>query len=362
MLLAVPALRTGSGLGINPCLKPDLTCFLCRHRNLPSDSFPPIAAQFNLQLATAMRGQVIEAMRQAGHCVVAPTAEQTKGGCVQDHREAELCAELFRRERVAGIVIAACNFGDEQSAAATVRRAGLNVPVLLFGCQEDEPLAKTTPYRRNAFCGLLSLGEAMRQTGAQYSVARRPIGFPADRSFADDLDWFARVCRVVNGVRNARYGQVGTRPNPFCTCRCDEKQLQRLGAATVVIDMAEVIAAATAIDDADPQVAEIVASIQQYADTSGVLPASVVRSAKLELFLRRWRKKRAGCPGDSVLDGDPAALRRVRLHDHEPLLRRGPAGGLRSRRPGSDVDARLHLGLRRRRCLGRLEQSPPRRR
>jgi L-fucose isomerase-like protein len=254
---------------------------------------PAHRGAFNLQLATAMRGQVIDAMRQAGHSVVVPTAEQTKGGCVQDYREAELCAELFRRERVAGIVIAACNFGDEQSAAATVRRAGLNVPVLLFGCQEDEPLAKSTPYRRDAFCGLLSLGEALRQTGTQYSVARRPIGFPTDPAFADDLDWFVRVCRVVNGVRNARYGQVGTRPNPFCTCRCDEKQLQRLGAATVVIDMAEVIAAATAIDDADPQVAQIVASIQQYADTSGVLPASVVRSAKLELFLRRWREENA---------------------------------------------------------------------
>ena len=232
-------------------------------------------------------------MRRAGYSVVAPTAEQTRGGCVQDRREAELCAELFRRERVAGIVIAACNFGDEQSAAATVRHAGLNVPVMLFGCQEDEPLSKTTPYRRDAFCGLLSLGEALRQTGAQYSVARRPIGFSTDPAFAADLDWFVRVCRVVNGIRNARYGQVGTRPNPFSTCRFDEKQLQRLGASTVVIDMAEVIAGATAIADSDPEVARIVASIQDYADTSGVLPTSVVRSAKLELFLRRWREENA---------------------------------------------------------------------
>ena len=90
--------------------------------------------------------------------------------------------------------------------------------------------------------------------GHSYSVARRPIGFPSDPAFADDLDWFARVCRVVNGIRNARYGQVGMRPNPFSTCRFDEKQLQRLGASTVVIDMAEVIAGATAIEDSDPEV------------------------------------------------------------------------------------------------------------
>ena len=35
------------------------------------------------------------------------------------------------------------------------------------------------------------------------------------------------------------------------------------------------------------------ASIQEYADTSAVFPTSVVRSAKLELFLRRWREENA---------------------------------------------------------------------
>ena len=59
---------------------------------------PAHRGAFNQQLATAMRQQVLEAMRRAGYSVVAPTAEQTKGGCVQDRREAELCGELFRRE------------------------------------------------------------------------------------------------------------------------------------------------------------------------------------------------------------------------------------------------------------------------
>ncbi|MGH7213643.1 MAG: hypothetical protein ACREIT_02595, partial [Tepidisphaeraceae bacterium] len=87
-----------------------------------------------------------------------------------------------------------------------------------------------------SFCGLLSIGEALRQIGAKHTVARRPICFPADASFAEDITFFGGVCRVVNGVRNARYGQVGARPEAFWTCRFDEKQLQRLGPTTGTVE------------------------------------------------------------------------------------------------------------------------------
>jgi L-fucose isomerase-like protein len=247
---------------------------------------------FSAELAAKMRGQTIAAMRSLGIEVVVPDVDQTKVGCVENRLEAELCADLFRRHKVQGIVIGAVNFGDEQAAAWTVRQARLDVPVLIFGCQEEETLTRSTS-RRDAFCGLLSIGEALRQIGAPYSTPRRPICFPTDRAFAEDLDWFVRVCRVVGGVRNARYGQIGARPDAFWTCRFDEKQLQRLGPTTVVLDLSEVFAGAGAIDDADPEVRRIVDSVKEYADASALRPESLVRSAKLELFLRRWGEENA---------------------------------------------------------------------
>ncbi|MHC4403480.1 MAG: L-fucose/L-arabinose isomerase family protein [Planctomycetota bacterium] len=247
---------------------------------------------FSAELAAKMRGQAVDAMKGLGIDVVVPDADQTKVGCVENRQEAELCAELFRRNDVQGIVIGAVNFGDEQAAAWTVRQAKLDVPILIFGCQEEEILTMSTR-RRDAFCGLLSIGEALRQIGADYTVAGRPICFPTDRSFGEDLDWFARVCRVVDGVRNARYGQIGARPDAFWTCRFNEKQLQRLGPTTVVLDLSEVFAGAGAIDDSDPELKKVVDSIGQYGDTSAVRPASLVRSAKLELFLRRWGEENA---------------------------------------------------------------------
>ena len=242
---------------------------------------------FSSELAAKMRGQAIEAMEAAGIDVVVPGESDTNVGCVEGRAEAALAAELFRSERVQGIVVGAVNFGEEQSVAECVRRAGLVVPILIFGCQEEETLGMSTQ-RRDSFCGLLSIGEVLRQIGARYSVAQRPICFPTDDSFARDLDWFARVCRVVDGVCHARYGQIGARPDAFWTCRFDEKSLQRMGPTTVTLDLSEVMAGARAIKDDDTGLAQILESIEAYADTSKVAREAVAKSARLELFLRRW--------------------------------------------------------------------------
>ncbi len=245
---------------------------------------------FSTELAKQMRSQTLETLYKLGIDVVVPDESQTQAGCVETLKEAELCAQRFREAEVDGILIGAMNFGDEQSAAWVVKQARLDVPILVFGCQEEEVLTPTTS-RRDSFCGLLSIGEALRQIDAKFTVAQRPICFPKDESFRKDLDQFVRICQVVNGVRNARYGQIGARPEAFWTCRFDEKQLQRLGATTVVLDLSELIAGANKMKEDDSEILEIVNSIKEYADTSGINKESVLRSAKVELFLKRWQEE-----------------------------------------------------------------------
>lgn len=244
---------------------------------------------FSSVLAAKMRRQTIETLTALGVEVVVPSEDQTKVGCVENIAEAEVCAKLFRDQDVDGIVIGAVNFGDEQAAAWAVRQSRLDVPIFIFGCQEEETLTMKTP-RRDAFCGLLSIGESLRQIGVKYSVGQTPICFPTDECFKKDVDWFIRVVRVVNGVKRARYGQVGARPEAFWTCRFDEKQLQRLGPTTVVLDLSEAFGACGKMSSDDPAVLDIAHQIKEYADTSKVKDESVLRSAKLELFLRRWKE------------------------------------------------------------------------
>jgi L-fucose isomerase-like protein len=246
---------------------------------------------FSDELAAQMRTQTIKAMEKAGLEVVVPDEKLTKLGCVETLEEAQKTGRLFRDQRVEGIIVAAVNFGDEQAVAFTIKEAALNVPVLIFGCQEEEVLKMTTP-RRDAFCGLLSIGEALRQTGVKYSVASVPICYPSDKSFAEDLGWFAGVCRVVNGIRNARYGQIGMRPDGFWTCRTNEKALQKLGVTTVDLDLSELIAAVNNMDPGLPEVKKIIRSIKAQVDISGAPAEAISKIARMEKFLRDFIAER----------------------------------------------------------------------
>src|SRR5579862_2035367 len=99
---------------------------------------------FSPVLAAKMRREAIEAMEEQGIQVVVPDSNETKAGCVENIKEAELAAKLFRQADVDGIVIGAVNFGDEQAAAWAVKKARLNVPILIFGCEEEETLTMKT--------------------------------------------------------------------------------------------------------------------------------------------------------------------------------------------------------------------------
>jgi len=248
---------------------------------------------FSDELAAKMRGETIRAMQAAGMQVVVPSELETKLGCVETREEAEVCGRLFREHDVAGIVVGAMNFGDEQGVAITVRTARLDVPILLFGGQEEEVLTKSTA-RRDSFCGLISIAEALRQIDVKYTVAERPICFPTDPSFAEELQRFSATCRLVKGIRNARYGLVGMRPEAFWTCRTDEVALQQFGPTTVTLDLTLAFAKMRDMSADDPDVRQALAELRKTTDVSAIGDEdALVRLCILECFLRRFAQENA---------------------------------------------------------------------
>lgn len=241
---------------------------------------------FSDALAAKMRDQTIQAIKAAGAQVVVPSTGMTKVGCVETLDEAEKVGKMFREADVDGIVIGAMNFGDEQGVAHTLRHTGLDVPILIFGCQEEGPLSPKLD-RRDSFCGLLSIGEALRQIGRKYTVAQVPICYPRDAGFKKDLAWFLGVVRVVSGVRTARYGQIGARPDAFWTCRVDEKQLQRLGVTTVTLDLSEIIYQVGKMK-ATAGVKRTMANIKRHINCAGVPDERVLQIAKFEHAVERF--------------------------------------------------------------------------
>ncbi|MBN1489979.1 MAG: fucose isomerase [Phycisphaerae bacterium] len=239
---------------------------------------------FSTEMAAKARRETLAVLASLEIDAVVPDETMTDVGCVKNRDEGHRCGGLFRREGVDGILVGAVNFGDEQGIATAVQSCGANVPVLIYGCQEEEALHAGMK-RRDAFCGLLSIAEAMRQIGVRYTVAQTPICLPTDEQFHTEVDHFARVCRVLKGLRGCRIGQIGPRPEAFWTCRCDEKMLQQIGVTVVPKDLSEVLGAISRLSDDDAEVRNKLDSIRSCADTAAVADEILLRIAKFERAL-----------------------------------------------------------------------------
>ncbi len=162
-------------------------------------------------------------------------------GSIQSHADARRCADLFRshRDDIDGVLVVLPNFGDEKGVADTLKLAGLNVPVLIQAYPDDLDQLGVAR-RRDAFCGKISVCNNLVQAGIKFSLTRSTLSHPASDSFRTDLQRFARVCRVVNGLRGVRLGAVGARPGAFNTVRYSEKILERHGISVTTVDLSEI--------------------------------------------------------------------------------------------------------------------------
>src|SRR6267142_1981280 len=82
---------------------------MMREKKITLGFVPANRGFFSAELAAKMRGQTIEVLNRLGVEVVVPDTAATKVGCVENRKEAELCAGLFRQKEVQGIVIGAMN-------------------------------------------------------------------------------------------------------------------------------------------------------------------------------------------------------------------------------------------------------------
>lgn len=232
-----------------------------------------------------IRQQFIEAVESAGAVVVVPSPKDTELGCVQTAEDTLKIARMFRDEQVDGIILANLDFGNQQAAGIAVKESRVDAPVLIVAAKEEVRLTPDVP-RRDSLCGLLGTAAVLRQLGVRYSVPEAPQCSPADDSFGATIRRFIAVCRVVAGVRNACYGQIGNRPETFLDVRYNAKALQQLGPTVFMIDLAETIASVKQMKE-DADVKRIVAEIKDSIECSPVSEESLVAMAKLELTFKR---------------------------------------------------------------------------
>ncbi len=243
------------------------------------------------RLVTEARADILKLFKEMDIEAVLLDENATKLGGVETWTHAKICADLFKKnaDRIDGIFVSLPNFGDEKGVADTIKLSGLNVPILVQAYPDDLNQL-TVERRRDGFCGKISVCNDLRQYGYAFSLTDLHTVHPLTDNFKADLAKFVGTCRVVKGLKNARFGAIGARPGNFNTMRYSEKILQSFGMSVVTVDLSEILGNANRLTDTDKRVVEKLAEIQAYAKSNSVPPPSLVKMAKLGITISDWMK------------------------------------------------------------------------
>ncbi len=228
-------------------------------------------------------------LKKLGYGVVVLSPRDTKFGAVETWEDAKKCAALFKRnrEKIDGIIVTLPNFGDERGIADTLKMADLGVPVLIHAWNDDAS-RMTITHRRDSFCGKISVCNNLVQAGIPFSLTSQHTMDPHSDAFAEEIHFFAGVCRIVNGLYGCRVGALGARPAAFNTVRYSEKLLEDAGISVETLDLSEAFGRAARLKDSDAKVKEKVNAIKRYVKTDGVPAAALSKMARFALVVEEW--------------------------------------------------------------------------
>lgn len=247
---------------------------------------------FNPELAAQGRRDLLTKLDKLGYDYVIPPEDATPNGAIETLADAKICAALFKKNQdiIDGIIVVLPNFGDELGVVHTLDMAKLNVPVLVQACDDEDPMDLGVKERRDSFCGKFSVCNNLYQFGIPFTDTTFHTCSINSDEFTQDLEFFARVCRVVKGLTNARVGAIGARPAPFHTCRFSEKLLQATGITVVTVDLSEIISSAQKLFEGQAQ--EVKSKLVEIKDY-GTIPdyikeENIRRQASWSVAVENW--------------------------------------------------------------------------
>ena len=250
-------------------------------------------AYFNSELARDVRKQLLATLDKIKYqyVILPEDATPTGSSSIETREDGLKVARQFRehRDEIDGIIVSLPNFGFEIGIINAIADADLNVPVLVQAC-DDENDKVDLDSRRDAFCGKISVCNNLYQYGIPFTDTTLHTYSIFSPLLEQDLRKFAAICRVVNGLRHCRIGQIGTRPLGFNTCRASEKLLQRSGITIVPADLSEILFTAKAISDDDPIFISMCDRISCYAAVPENYREKLKLQAKFGVAVENWIK------------------------------------------------------------------------
>lgn len=248
-------------------------------------------AYFNSDLAKDVRKQLLKTITDEGYdyIILPEDATPTGSSSIETREDGLKCATLFRenRDRIDGIIVSLPNFGFEIGIINAISVAELNVPVLVQAC-DDENDKVDLDSRRDAFCGKISVCNNLYQYGIPFTDTTLHTYSVFSVLLAKDINKFAAICRVVNGLRHARIGAIGARPAGFQTVRASEKILQATGITVIPVDLSEILGAARKIENNNPVLLQKIEEIKKYALVPQEYSDKLMLQAKFGLAVEQW--------------------------------------------------------------------------
>jgi L-fucose isomerase-like protein len=240
------------------------------------------------ELITGARKDMIEALTGAGYEYIIMDEEATRYGAVETRAEGRRYAAWLKDHegQYDGVIFSMPIFVDENGAAEALRDAG--VPILMQA-YPDEIGRMDFRYRRDAYCGKFSVTDVFSQYKVPFTVLKPHVVHPLSKTFAENLNDFAAICRVVNGMRRFTIGSIGARTTAFKTVRFDEVTLQKYGITVESFDLSELVHKVQNMKD-DENTAARIERLGSYTDCSAVPGQNMKALAKISLVIDEYIK------------------------------------------------------------------------
>ena len=236
------------------------------------------------ELILEAREEMAQAVKNAGHDFIMMDEGATRYGAVETRDEGLIYAQWLAQNKGGydGVIFCMPIFVDENGAAEAMRDAG--VPILLQA-YPDELGKLDFKNRRDAYCGKFSVTDVFTQYGIPFTVMKPHVVHPLSDDFAGNLEEFAAVCRVVNGMKRFTVGAIGARTTAFKTVRYDEIALQKYGITVESLDLSELIFKVENMSEDDCKVSDKLERLKKYTDFSGVPKRNSMTLAKIGVVI-----------------------------------------------------------------------------
>lgn len=245
---------------------------------------------FSEEWAVSMRKRTIDVLSSIPDIeLIVPDNTVTKNGLVRNEDDAERTIELFKKEKIAGLIIGTMTFGEEIPSISIAEEFKGN-PILIFGTKEGSFTADGNRLS-DSFCGTISLSSGLYRRKIQFQFAG--IVFPEEGKFLKSVKTFAQVCSICEGFLGARIGVVGPRPEPFETCIYNENaMINQFNQRLIPISLAFIFDYANKISNESPEVKKIIEEIKNTSDISEINENVLLKMAKLEISLRHFTEQK----------------------------------------------------------------------